>query len=425
MKKTFLFAALLAVATLLGCSESNEDPTTPEVSSTDISINPTTLSFDSGASSATVEVSTECDWVVMNGSEWISASTNTGSGSSTVTISVTENDSDSYRSTNIIFYTTYDTQVSLVVEQEAATSGGGGTSDEQFTVEITGATSSAIYANIDPNDYTGTWYLAPIEYMYYTEYFSSPEEMAASFMEMELTYYYTDLTVVDNYYVFQGAYTNVNLLAGWQSSSNTEYAIAIFGMDASGNITTDITFFTTSTASAELTDFTLDCQFSNITSTTADFAIYPSNDETYYIFSFYTTSSIEDYYAQGGTEDYLYEYVLDANTADDGQIYAYYGEFVTNSDGEPYTLSGLSASSDYCFVGYGLVIDGGYITGRCSDAQISEFSTTSASGAPAYSWSSVESKFEVLSVNIPENTSKLPVTKKTLRQIAVKGTSKN
>ncbi len=278
--------------------------------------------------------------------------------------------------------------------------------EDPFTVDITSVTSSSIFANITPNNnYTGTWYVGSIKKSQFEDtsgdgLSGDAQSLAESFMYLECDIYGTDLSVVDYKYVFEGTCQDVDLLAGWGGAEGTEYAIVIFGMNAAGEILTDVTLVTATTEDIALSDFTIDCQFSNVTSSSVNYAIYPSDQETYYVYSFYT--GINEYFEQGVTQDDLFEMVMENNT-DGGSINVSMGDLV-EYNGQPLTLTDLPASTEIFFVGFSLYISEGSVTGRCCDAQISSFTTPANSSAQTQnSWSSVESAFKVVDYIAPRS----------------------
>ncbi len=393
MKKTFLLSALAAVLTLVGCKD---EPSNPETVS--ISVDPTSLTVASTASSNNVAVKADGAWTATTAADWVTLSVNSGTGNASLTIMVAKNEANEERLAEVVF-TAGDSQATVSIEQAAA----GSNLPASFNVELLGSTSTSIYANVTPENYTGTWYVgcAPTSIFEDTseEGFSSDEqELAEFFMYLETTQYYTDLSIVDNMYVFEGACEGVDLIAGWGGAEGTEYAIVIFGMNAAGTVLTDVTLVTAATEAAVLSDFTIECKFNNVTATTADFAIYPSDQDTYYVYSFYT--GINDFFEQGGTQASLYEMVMEDNISDTGGIYVSKGDFV-EYEGQPLTLTNLPASTEIFFVGFGLYVDGSSITGRCNDAQIYSFTTAANSPAAQNSWSSVESTFKVLDAIAP------------------------
>ncbi|MFI3299693.1 MAG: BACON domain-containing protein [Rikenellaceae bacterium] len=393
MKKTFLLSALAAVLTLVGCKD---EPSNVETGS--LSVDPTSLSVASSASSNNVTVKADGAWTATTAADWVTLSVNSGTGNASLIIMVAENEATEERLAEVVF-TSGDSQATVSIEQAAY----GSTVAASFNVEGITCTSSSIYANVTPENYTGTWYVgcAPTSIFEDTSedgFGGDAQYLAEYFMYLECDIYGTDLSVVDYMYVFEGACEGVDLIAGWGGDEGTEYAIIIFGINAVGDILTDVTLVTAATEDAVLNDFTIECQFNNVTATTVDFAIYPSDQETYYVYSFYT--GINDFFEQGGTQASLYKMVLEDNISETGGIYVGAGDLV-EYQGQPLTMTNLPASTEIFFVGFGLYIDGNSITGRCNDAQIYSFTTAANSPAAQNSWSSVESTFKVLDAIAP------------------------
>lgn len=214
MKKTFLFAALMAVATLVGCSSDDDNGT--ESGSSAISVTPTTLSVSGSGGNNEVTVIADGAWTAASDASWISLTTTSGSGNASVTLMVDANSDSSSRSGEVVF-TSGSESAAVVVTQAAA-----GSSGSSFTVDIT--VENIEYTTMDiyfvPSDDTQEYVYGLFEKGLLESYYSSDDDIMAAIIDNYLAYDALD------YYVLTGSVGGT--LSGFTpSTSYTAYAFAI------------------------------------------------------------------------------------------------------------------------------------------------------------------------------------------------------
>ncbi len=138
MKKTFLFAALMAVATLVGCNDSEESTE----KTGNISVTPNSISLSGYSSSEDVAVMADGSWTATSNASWITFSMNSGYGDAIVTIMADANSDNSSRSAEVLF-TSGSQSATVAVSQGASGSLGG-----SFSIDIEFTSIDAISANV-------------------------------------------------------------------------------------------------------------------------------------------------------------------------------------------------------------------------------------------------------------------------------------
>ncbi len=217
MKKTFLFAALMAVATLVGCSSDDDNGT--ESGST-ISVTPTTLSVGGSSSNNDVTVTASGAWTAASDASWISLTTTSGSGNASVTLMVDANSDSASRSGEVVFTSGSET-AAVVVTQAAA-----GSSGSSFTIDI--AVENIQYTTADIS---------------FTPSDQSQEYVYALFEAGELEYYFGDsqtdqMAGIIEYYVYYDA-IEYFVLTGTQGGTfegftpSTSYSLYAFAINSS------------------------------------------------------------------------------------------------------------------------------------------------------------------------------------------------
>ncbi|MFI3299651.1 MAG: BACON domain-containing protein [Rikenellaceae bacterium] len=138
MKKTLIFAALMAVATLIGCKNNSDD----NPSGDSISVSPVTLSVSGYSNSNEVTVTSNGAWTALSDATWVTLSAANGNGNTTVTLMVEENPLSASRSAEITF-TSGEATATLLIGQAAA-----GTAGNSFSLDIKVSNVTAISADI-------------------------------------------------------------------------------------------------------------------------------------------------------------------------------------------------------------------------------------------------------------------------------------
>ncbi len=101
-----------------------------------------------------------------------------------------------------------------------------------FSATLVSVTTSDIVLDINKGDYDGNYYVGLTGAANYP---GSAEQLAADLIDAEINTYGTDLSVVDDIWVFyEGG--EVSLDAGWNIYADSEYYVVAFGISGSGEI---------------------------------------------------------------------------------------------------------------------------------------------------------------------------------------------
>ncbi len=177
-----------------------------------------------------------------------------------------------------------------------------------IVVEVTGKTFNSIEIGVTVNDYEGMYYVASYPYLdYEVDLENSPQVMAETFMDLELTQWFGDLSAPDGSYVFQGD-ASIQVGYSWLMSPNTEYIIAVFGMNAQGEVLTDVVTVVDFTEPYANNPIVME----EVSSTVEDIEIRTTStpaDQNYMVFA-YTTAAFMDEYL--GSEDYITDEIMAA-----------------------------------------------------------------------------------------------------------------
>ncbi|MFI3299586.1 MAG: hypothetical protein R3Y49_07275 [Rikenellaceae bacterium] len=83
-------------------------------------------------------------------------------------------------------------------------------------VEQSYTTTEDVFVNMDPDDYTGVYYLGMYPYDSYVSYSGDVESIARVMVEFEMNYQgVDDFTVADDKRFFKGAKKDANLYTAW------------------------------------------------------------------------------------------------------------------------------------------------------------------------------------------------------------------
>ncbi len=146
-----------------------------------------------------------------------------------------------------------------------------------ISVKVVEQTLKDIIIDVDPGEYKGNWYLGQIAKADFDKVYEGDYQAYADYMMVyELSQSTTNLTMIDDIYIFSGAHQNISVNNAWLCYPGTEYVIAIFGIEGyDGNIVTEVTYLESSTLYPEMNyDFLIDISAS-------DFGAYGSAVLTY------------------------------------------------------------------------------------------------------------------------------------------------
>ncbi len=106
---------------------------------------------------------------------------------------------------------------------------------EQLSIDFVSSSAEDIVVDVNMNNYVGNYYVGLSSSNLYP---GDAETLAEELIDYEKSLF-TDFTIVDNTWVFNQS-GEVSLKDGWRIIPNTEYHVVAFGIDAEGNITTEV-----------------------------------------------------------------------------------------------------------------------------------------------------------------------------------------
>ncbi len=203
----------------------------------------------------------------------------------------------------------------------------------ELVLSLDKATDSDIFANIDMNGYTGNYFVACMEKALYDAepYNSDPVVAAGKFMYMEVDFYERSLEPGENPMVFNENQTDLSLAKRWEILPEKEYIVFAFGIDAEGEVTTDVQFSTITTEATAMVD---PVQIAEAAKTQDSFTVSATPGATTGLYTIYAVEKSElDLYKinNNATEvDYLNSALA---------VYPFYGVDYSVADGT-FILSG-------------------------------------------------------------------------------------
>lgn len=152
-----------------------------------------------------------------------------------------------------------------------------------FTLEVTdvapGTFTLRVKANLPDG---GNYYVGTAERAVLEEQFGADmQAVARGFVELE-NRTGIDWSAVDNRYVFSGDAT-VDMGANWRLAARTEYMVVVFGVDAGGDVTTEVVHTYATTAAVQPSSNLITFTIGSVTSTGALVQTRTTNDDTYYL----------------------------------------------------------------------------------------------------------------------------------------------
>ena len=172
-----------------------------------------------------------------------------------------------------------------------------------FTVEVSDARADAFIVTVDVHNYDGNYTIVPVT-QDDIDSIGSLEEYVDAFLADDVASYGTDYSVVDDAYVFSGDCV-YDTKDGWNLNSGVEFMVFVVGVEGDGTYAEVVTDITLSDPISTLeggstgggdypTDIILsDAEFgsieiSNITTTSFDYSIVPSDDTMPYVLFAFT-----------------------------------------------------------------------------------------------------------------------------------------
>ncbi|MFR9527811.1 MAG: hypothetical protein SNI45_07045 [Rikenellaceae bacterium] len=113
--------------------------------------------------------------------------------------------------------------------------------DGSLNITLVNSSSSAMTVSVEAVGDVENYYVCPCRVEYFEQYYAEDLNTAAEVIIFEDYYYYgTDLSVVDNQYIFNGSNSEINLSNGWNFASGLDYMILAFGINENGRLTTPV-----------------------------------------------------------------------------------------------------------------------------------------------------------------------------------------
>lgn len=243
----------------------------------------------------------------------------------------------------------------VVLDATTTDSAEGSTGTYTISAEIVDVISNNITVKVDKGDYTGNFYIGLTTADYYP---GTPESFAEWLIEWEV-YYGTDFSDADEYFVYYIG-GEISLNKSWNIVGGNDYYVAVFGIDASGNVITNVVELQTSTPEVPIVG-SIEATITEQSTSSIVIDMTPSDGVGCYTTTLYYTSDYEQYlysdpeYAAQYTI-YVYQYyygITDLSTPDGEAIlsgamtYDYFDIF-----------EGLEANVDYTSVTFGFDADG-------------------------------------------------------------------
>ncbi len=137
-----------------------------------------------------------------------------------------------------------------VVVVDATTAEADNSTSGVISATLGEVTAANIVVNVDKGDYTGNYYIGLLPAEYYEEYCGGTHEGIVTYMIEFEKYYETDFSKVDEVYIHYLS-GEKNLSDAWMIDEDTDYFISVFGVDGSGNVTTNAVIIETKTPVVE------------------------------------------------------------------------------------------------------------------------------------------------------------------------------
>ncbi len=207
------------------------------------------------------------------------------------------------------------------------------------SIEVVESYPKTFDVKIDKGDLSSNYFVGIYSKEDFDSYCDGNEHtLATMFMEDEMKLG-TDLTVVDNVWVFDES-TTFNTEFSWFCSPGTEYIVMAFGVDAEYNVASNIVYTYATTAPVEPSDNEISISVHGVTSNAATLKAETSNSDTYYF----------GYLKQSQADAMSDEQICDYMEEQGGQFFGY---LLSSGDAVRYTGALLEPSTAYCAVGYG------------------------------------------------------------------------
>ncbi len=201
------------------------------------------------------------------------------------------------------------------------------------SVSLVSVDYNSIVVDTKLNGYEGTYYVfAHPKEDFVETYGEDAYALAVQYMNQEYTEWGTDLSVVDGYYIFNADAT-VDVSDAWLLQPSSEYIIGVFGMNATADVLTDVSYIEATTYDPPLEAVELSVVSTSPTSIVV--SVTPPVDDQVYIVFPYPKAEFET------------EFNSDPNDLTSGIIYMllYYGINPTVADGY-YVFEGANPSID-------------------------------------------------------------------------------
>ncbi len=222
-----------------------------------------------------------------------------------------------------------------------------------ISVGAVGATSALL--SVDSGDYDGIYYVGSMPAANYDKsvddggYGQDPQAAAEAFMYLEVNYYGTDLSSVNNYWTFKGDLTDFNIGQSWSLASETEHLVFVFGVLADGTVDGKVLSERFTTHAVGSSDNVVTFEVTDLTETSATVQTTTTNNDPYFV-DFIKYNTVKDM-----TDDELISGIVKSygSFLSAGIVYGD-TEFVWNSTGW------IESGTEYVVFAFGY--EGGIVT---------------------------------------------------------------
>ncbi len=224
---------------------------------------------------------------------------------------------------------------------------------DQMTLALKSATATDIIVTVGKGSYDGNYYLGLCDV---SKYPGTPEAFAAELMDAEINTYGTDLSIVDDIWVFYEP-GDVSMDAGWTFYPDSEYIVVAFGIDDNGNVMTNVPLIEVTTPPIVVSG-TIDLVVNSVSSEGISITATPSEDVGNYVYGPLSTSVFESTYSSDETVvaeaivTALWNAGVDFSTANGWSVLSGTKTFDCGN------LWGLSAATAYTVFVFGVDEDG-------------------------------------------------------------------
>ncbi len=113
--------------------------------------------------------------------------------------------------------------------------------DGSLNISLVNSSSSEMTIAVEAVGAVENYYVCPCRVEYFEQYYNEDLTTAAEVIIFEDYYYYgTDLSKVDNQYIFNGSNSEIVVSDGWSFAEGLDYLILAFGINENGRLNTPV-----------------------------------------------------------------------------------------------------------------------------------------------------------------------------------------